>query len=53
MEAVFMCVLSHGSRSGVAVEVEKGYPRAFNHHGSWYVWERDLEAGEFYRLSQK
>lgn len=38
---MFMCVLSHGSRSGVAVEVEKGYPGAFFHCGSWYVWERD------------
>lgn len=36
-----MVVISHGKRCGVAVEVNKDYPKAFYHCGQWYVWERD------------
>lgn len=40
---MFMCVLSHGKKSGVAVEVEKGYPKSFYHCGAYYVWEKDYK----------
>lgn len=39
---LYMCVISHGNRSGVAVEVSRDYPRAFYCNGAWYVWERDF-----------
>jgi len=39
---LYMCVISHGSRSGVAVEVSRDYPRAFYCNGAWYVWEKDF-----------
>lgn len=37
-----MVVISHGGKCAIAVEVEKGYPGAFYHCGSYYVWERDF-----------
>ena len=40
---IYMSCISHGSRNGVAVEVEKDYPGAFYHCGLWYVWERDFK----------